>query len=242
MSGIPAGARTTPVPDVFFSRFLPQLTDPAEVTVALVALWLLHRRPTGAPPVLGLATLAAEPALRQALLAQGCPEARLGDRVVAAVARLVAIGLLADAGPAAAPAAGRRLVVNSPAGRAARRRLADPKAAGAEAGEPPEALPLEAAGPGGDRPTIYRLYEDTIGLVTPILAEELREAEATYPPAWLARAFRLAAENNARKWSYVRAILERWARDGVEDEGHRRGAEAARQRDSDGPFAAWVER
>jgi DnaD/phage-associated family protein len=101
---------------------------------------------------------------------------------------------------------------------------------------------LDAAGPAAGRPNIFALYEDTIGLVTPILAEALREAEAEYPAAWLERAFRVAAENNARRWNYVRAILERWAREGVDDEGHRRDPGTDRERDSEGPYAAWIER
>jgi DnaD/phage-associated family protein len=65
------------------------------------------------------------------------------------------------------------------------------------------------------RPSIYHLYEQNIGLIqSPILAEELEEAERTYPQAWIGEAFRIAVNNNARRWSYVRAILERWEREG----------------------------
>ncbi len=133
----------------------------------------------------------------------------------------------------------RWLLLNTAEGRAARGRLGRAAAdvAAADAAEVPAPGPVPAA-----RPNIFVLYEDNIGLVTPMLAEELAAAADDYPPAWIERAFRLAVENNARNWRYVRAILERWARDGVDDEGHRRGAEAGRERDQEDPYAAWVER
>ena len=47
-----------------------------------------------------------------------------------------------------------------------------------------------------------------------MLAEELREAERTYPQSWLEEAFRIAVELNVRQWKYIRTILERWAAEG----------------------------
>ena len=68
-----------------------------------------------------------------------------------------------------------------------------------------------------DRLTIFELYEQNIGLLQPMLAEELKEAERTYPEAWIRDAFRIAVEQNARRWRYIASILERWARDGKDD-------------------------
>ena len=68
-----------------------------------------------------------------------------------------------------------------------------------------------------ERASILELYEQNIGLLQPLLVEELLEAEQTYPAAWIEDAFRLAVENNARRWRYIRAILERWAREGKDD-------------------------
>jgi DnaD/phage-associated family protein len=228
--GIPRGARYTPVPDVFFSRLMPTLEDPVLLEVALVALWRCHRRPARLPPAVGEAELLADPTLRRGLVRLGLPEAELDRRVGAAVERLVAEGLLVVAGGDGA----RWVLINDANGRAAAERLA----------LVPAPLPVPGtagAAPASTRRNIFALYEDSIGLVTPVLADVLREAEEEYPAAWLERAFRLAADNNARRWSYVRAILERWARDGVDDEGHRRDSQAGRERDSDGPYAAWFQ-
>jgi DnaD/phage-associated family protein len=233
MGGVPRGARVTPVPDLFFSRVLPAVEDPVALEVALVTLWRIHRRPSGTPPALAEAELATDTTLARGLAALGVTEAERWPRLSAAVDQLVSLGFLLTAGEAGQ----RWLLMNDPGGRAALPRVGATTAQSVAAAT--RASPPAQTGP---RPNIFVLYEDTIGLVTPMLAEELREAEAEYPPAWLERAFRAAADNNARRWSYVRAILERWARDGVDDEGHRRDPEAARERDSDGPYAAWIER
>src|SRR5574337_591653 len=65
-----------------------------------------------------------------------------------------------------------------------------------------------------ERPNIFALYEQNIGMLPPLLAEELREAAETYPPEWIEEAFRLAVQQNKRRWSYIRAILKRWHSDG----------------------------
>lgn len=64
------------------------------------------------------------------------------------------------------------------------------------------------------RLSIYRLYEDNIGVLTPMIVDSLKDAEATYPRDWLEDATRLAVENNKRNWRYIRAILERWRQEG----------------------------
>jgi DnaD/phage-associated family protein len=71
-----------------------------------------------------------------------------------------------------------------------------------------------AATPAEPRPTIYQLYEDNVGLLTPLLAQELREAELTYPANWIEDAFREAVGYNKRSWRYVRRILENWGANG----------------------------
>ena len=93
--------------------------------------------------------------------------------------------------------------------------------------------------PGGpdlslDHPNIYRLYEENIGPLTPMIAEALREAEQTYPMAWIEEAIRLAVEQNKRSWRYAAAILERWQQEGRDERKDRRDSETARRR-----YAEW---
>ena len=42
------------------------------------------------------------------------------------------------------------------------------------------------------KPSIFTLYEENIGLVTPLLADQMVDAEASYPWAWVEEAFKLA--------------------------------------------------
>jgi len=64
---------------------------------------------------------------------------------------------------------------------------------------------------------IYNLYEQNIGMLTPILAEELQEAEQRYPPDWIQDAFKEAIRANVRNWRYINGILKRWEREGKKD-------------------------
>ena len=66
-----------------------------------------------------------------------------------------------------------------------------------------------------ERPTIFALYEQNIGLLTPLLAEKLQDAEGRYPLEWIEAAFEEAVTNNKRNWRYIERILERWAVEGM---------------------------
>ncbi len=68
-----------------------------------------------------------------------------------------------------------------------------------------------------ERPNVFDLYERNIGVLTPMIAEELKEAEDLYPPDWIEEAIKEAVSLNVRKWRYVASILERWAAEGKED-------------------------
>jgi DNA replication protein len=65
-----------------------------------------------------------------------------------------------------------------------------------------------------ERPNIFILYEQNIGLLSPLIADELRDAADSYPAEWIETAFREAVLHNKRKWSYIRAILRRWETEG----------------------------
>jgi DNA replication protein len=65
-----------------------------------------------------------------------------------------------------------------------------------------------------ERPNVYTLYEQNIGLLTPIVAEKLQEAEGHYPVEWINAAFEEAVLNNKRNWRYIERILERWTIEG----------------------------
>jgi|TARA_B100001750_G_scaffold248304_1_gene278181 DnaD/phage-associated family protein len=58
--------------------------------------------------------------------------------------------------------------------------------------------------------SIFKIYEENIGLVTPLVAESLAEAEKRYSSQWIVEAFKLATTRNKRSWAYISRILERW--------------------------------
>ncbi|MFW6118484.1 MAG: DnaD domain-containing protein [Chloroflexota bacterium] len=69
---------------------------------------------------------------------------------------------------------------------------------------------------------IFALYEQNIGIITPMIAEELKEAEKIYPPQWIEEAFKEAVTLNKRSWKYIARILERWASEGKDSGEYRR--------------------
>jgi DNA replication protein len=69
---------------------------------------------------------------------------------------------------------------------------------------------------------IFALYEQNIGMITPMIAEELKEAEKLYPPRWIEEAFKEAVTLNKRSWRYIARILERWASEGKDSGEYKR--------------------
>jgi DNA replication protein len=69
---------------------------------------------------------------------------------------------------------------------------------------------------------IFALYEQNIGMITPMIAEELKEAEKLYPPQWIEEAFKMTVTLNKRNWKYIARILERWASEGKDSGEYKR--------------------
>jgi len=61
-----------------------------------------------------------------------------------------------------------------------------------------------------ERPNVFKLYEENIGPLTPMIADMLKDAEETYSDEWVAEALEIAVTRNVRNWKYVEAILKRW--------------------------------
>jgi DnaD/phage-associated family protein len=81
------------------------------------------------------------------------------------------------------------------------------------------------------RTDIYTLFEQNIATLTPLISEQLREAEQLYPPEWIVDAFSEAVSYNRRNWRYIARILENWA-----IEGRRGYAEQERGQKQNGRF------
>ena len=64
---------------------------------------------------------------------------------------------------------------------------------------------------------ISKAYESEIGILTPMIADELMEASTAYPLKWTLDAMRESATQNKRGWKYVLAILSRWKAQGNQE-------------------------
>lgn len=67
-----------------------------------------------------------------------------------------------------------------------------------------------------DRVDVFDLFEKEIGLLTPLVKEELTTALVALPSEWVADAIGEASRANKRNWRYIAGILENWKRDGRE--------------------------
>jgi DNA replication protein len=187
----PRGVHLTPVPSPLLGPLLADIDDIGELKCTLRAAALLHltnRRPKW----LAESELLNDEVLTLAL---GSREA-VGDALELAVQR----GTLLRVGTA-----NRRIALNTADGRVAMQRAVDEG----------HALPEPASA--GAPANVFQLYEDHIGALSPMIADELKRAEADYPQDWIEDAIREAVVANARSWRYVRAILERWDREGRGD-------------------------
>jgi len=203
--GFPAGElRFTAVPDLFFARLLPQIDSLVELKVTLHFLWVHYRQ---ARQVISFNELLTDETLVQSLaLINEDVELTLLQGLNRAVDR----GTLLYAGVEDETGSHGLYYLNSERGRQAHAKV--------QAGEVGVVATSGAeVAPPTQRPNIFELYEDNISLISPIIADELKDAEATYPPEWIEDAFKIAVENNVRKWSYIRAILERMATAGRGD-------------------------
>lgn len=69
-----------------------------------------------------------------------------------------------------------------------------------------------------DPANIYRLYEQNIGPLTPLIADQISRAVSDYPGHWIEDAIAEAVSYNRRSWRYVLRILENWQASGRGDQ------------------------
>lgn len=201
-SGFPPGEmRDAAIPERTFTEIIPLIDDLAELKVTLHVLWRLGQR-RGKVRYLRRADLEAD----QVLLS-GLGDMPL-ETLSRALARAVERATLLRVETTTDGQTEELYFANTPEGRAAIKAISR--------GQWPDEL--EPA----ERPNIFALYEQNIGMLTPLVTDELRAAEQEYPPEWIEDAFREAILHNKRNWKYVRAILKRWRDEGREDEADRR--------------------
>ncbi|MCA9972943.1 MAG: DnaD domain protein [Anaerolineales bacterium] len=213
--GFPEGKlRLTSIPNLFFSDLLPIIGNLAELKVALYAFWALTQK-EGQVRYLRLADF-----LNDAEFVKGLgPTMQMAtDALLDGIERAVARGIFLHVNVESADGQMDLYFLNTEKGRAAVEGISRGEWRPMPDAEAPVSLLIE-------RPNVFVLYEQNIGPLTPLIADELRDAEQTYPVRWIEEAIQQAVTNNVRKWRYVLAILERWRQEGKQDGLSRRDSQ-----------------
>lgn len=214
--GFTSSETFTSVPDSLF-RLLGEIDDLDELKVTLYALWRLEHM-EARTRYLSPQAIAADDDFMQGMTAAG-----VGSGLEKAVRRGVLLRVKRSDGDL--------VLLNSPLGRAIADGLQkDPgRAAGASSAPPREVS------------NAFKLYEENIGPLTPLIADMLREAEKEYDAAWLAEAFEIAAARNIRNWKYVEAVLKRWKEEGRHERKDQQDAGKDAGRYSKSEFAEYLD-
>jgi DnaD/phage-associated family protein len=203
----------TQFPDTFFHQLLHEIDDPAELKVSLYLVWRVQNME-------GPFRALQETDFQSKELGLTPEEIRSG--LEKAVKRGSLLRIKKDAV--------NYYLLNSPRGRATVQAIER----GELNAEVASSLPFE-------RPNIFRLYEENIGPLTPLIADALKDAEGTYSAEWIAETIDLAVRNNKRSWRYCEAILKRWKEEGRGEKQDRRDPEKNRDKYIKGEYADYIE-
>ncbi|GAB4538912.1 MAG: DnaD domain protein [Anaerolineales bacterium] len=200
------------IPDSLL-QMLNEIDDLAELKTSLFALWRIERM---------------EGNLRALRPADFTPSALglTGEEIQRGLEKSLARGILIQAQREAQTL----YFLNSPRGRLSAEAFAKGQWNGADISAP------------RSQSNVFRLYEQNLGALTPLLADMLREAERAYPAAWFEEAFEIAVSKNIRNWKYVEAILKRWKENGKDERQNQQDAEKTAKRYSDSEFSEFINR
>lgn len=213
-------SNTTPVPNQFFSDLLPKINHQGELKVTLYCFWRMTIK-EGKIRYLSRVELISDNILIDGL----SPRRDEAENILTeSLERACARGTLLHVRLGREDEDDELYFLNTPKGRAAVDGIKSGEWVPSADGHGPISVQVE-------HPNIFVLYEQNIGPLTPLIADELRDAEKAYPAPWLEDAFRLAVQNNARSWRYVFTILERWQTEGRDEGGKgRENTEKSRRR------------
>jgi len=205
--------RFTPVPNFFFTTLLPQISDIAELKTTLHILGALYRK-RGYPRFVTYQELLTNTSLRRSLKqAAKSPEEALHQALELATRRGTFLHLVLDRDGVPEDVyflntdSDRQIIAKIQNGELS---LPGLKTEGRDYIETEE------------EPDIFTLYEQNIGMLTPMIADELREAEKLYPVAWIKDAIKEAVSLNKRNWRYIARILECWSAEGKDSGAYKR--------------------
>jgi len=212
-NGFPAKMQFTSVPNFFFSTLLPQISDITELKTTLHIFETIYRK-RGYPRFTTYRELSSNKSLMSNLKETGkSPGEALRNALEMATRRGTILHLVLDRNEASEDV----YFLNTEQNRQIMAKIKNGELS-LSGLKVKEQTYIETE----EQPDIFTLYEENIGMLTPMIADELREAEKLYPEAWVRDAIKEAVERNKRNWSYITAILERWSAEGRSDGTHRR--------------------
>jgi len=211
--GFPAKMEFTPIPNFFFSAVLPQISDIRELKTTLHVLAALYRK-RGYPRFVTYPELMGNASLMNSLRGETKPpDEVLRQSLEMAAKRGTIIHLVLERDGVSEDV----YLLNTESDRKIAEKIqnGELKLSGIKAvGQ--TYVPVE------EQPNIFALYEQNVGMLTPIIAEELREAEKLYPESWIREAIKEAVSLNKRSIRYIVRILEHWAAEGKSDGTYQR--------------------
>jgi len=228
--GFPGGKTgLTRIPDIFILELLPRLGSLWEVKVILYAFWKVDKS-EGPFRFLRLSDFTQNESFMQGL-AENPTEAN--ERLNGALKLACEQKILLEALPPGSRG-DTLFFFNTPKGRAAVLAVQSGKWTPDLDSQPDSGSLVEPK-------DIFRLYEENIGIITPLISDSLQEAEKTYPKTWIEDAVAIAVMANKRSWNYINAILKRWQVEGKNDREDRRDSEENYRRYIEGEFKDFIE-
>jgi DNA replication protein len=211
-SGFPAKMQFTPLPNFFFSTLLPQISDITELKTTLHVFQVLYHK-RGYPRFVTYREMLGNKSLMSSLKGVATPpDEVLHNALEMATKRGTILHMVLDRD--GMPEDIYFLNTESDRQIIAKIQNGELTLSGLKVKEPTY---IEAE----EQPDIFTLYEQNIGMLTPMIADELRDAERLYPQTWIRDAIKEAVSRNKRNWSYIAKILERWTAEGKDDGTYR---------------------
>ncbi len=218
--GFPAKMQLTPIPKLFFSSLLPQIDDMAELKITLHIFWSIYGK-RGYPRFSTYRELMSNKSLMSSLREGEKPfDEVLRNALEMALKRETILHLVVERDGASEDI----YFLNTESDRRAVAKIRNGELALAglkTGGQPQPDVDTEPL------PDIFTLYEQNVGMLTPMIAEELGEAEKLYPETWIRDAIKEAVSLNKRSWRYIVRILERWSTEGKKDGTYKRDSKKA---------------
>lgn len=214
--GFPPGKlESIKIPKLFFIEGLHLLNSTDEIKIILFFFWALNAQDSS------IRYLQEEEIFESEILKTGLGMEDFAKRVNNVLTQVVQNGFLLRGHPK------RNKIItlyflNTARGRAALEALIN------GSWQPCETDHLPPENACTSKKTIYEIYEENIGPLTPLLAEDIKEAGEEYSIQWVKEAIHLAVQGNVRRWRYIEGILRSWKKEGKNANTRRSNSENSR--------------